>query len=221
MKWFLRITQKTKIALLFAAIFVLILSKNYFDRKNISDLGNTFTAVYEDRLMAESYIFQISDHLYGKKILLDKSFKNTADADATLACESEEKIQVLIADFAKTKLTAQESAVFSNLKSNISELHRYEHNLNAALNNGIRDAGLKNAWDEHFQRTMSDLNDLSGIQVQEGKELNANSERIIAQNTILTQFEFGMLVLIGVMIQVLLFASKVIFPKTTQRHHLN
>ena len=71
MKWAFTIRQKAKAALILGVVFLMILGKNWYDERNVAKLGNSFASVYEDRLVVESYIYQLSDHLYQKKIMLD------------------------------------------------------------------------------------------------------------------------------------------------------
>lgn len=221
MKWSIGTKQKIKTAWLFAFVFILILMKNLLDKKNVSDLGDTFAAVYEDRLLAESYLFKISDQLYRKKILLEKAYKNSTKLGPEIVEEAEKKILALVADFEKTKFTKAESRVFKTMKENIAELHEYEDRLSRESSMGIHDVGLKNIVDDHFYQTVQSLHNLSEIQLDEGKDLNEDSRKIIAGNTILTNFEFGLLILVGILVQALIFASKAIFPKTLQNHHMN
>jgi hypothetical protein len=71
MKWAFTIRQKAKAALILGVVFMLILTKNWLDERNVAKLGISFASVYEDRLVVESYIYQLSDRLYQKKSLLD------------------------------------------------------------------------------------------------------------------------------------------------------
>jgi hypothetical protein len=66
MKWIYRIQQKLPIAFLLAIILAGVFIKNMVERNSVSDLGDSFASVYEDRLLVESYIYQLSDRLYKK-----------------------------------------------------------------------------------------------------------------------------------------------------------
>jgi hypothetical protein len=71
MKWAYSIEQKIKAAMGLTVIFVFLFIKNVSDKHHFNELGDSFSAVYEDRLMAESYIYELSNHLSRKKLLVD------------------------------------------------------------------------------------------------------------------------------------------------------
>ncbi|MCB0634871.1 MAG: hypothetical protein KDD15_34300, partial [Lewinella sp.] len=60
MKWTYSIKNKTTAAILLAAILGLTMLTNLLQRKRFQELEHSFTSIYEDRLLAESYLF----HLY-------------------------------------------------------------------------------------------------------------------------------------------------------------
>lgn len=220
MKWFINLRQRNKIALLFAFVFALILVKNALDKKQVTDLGKTFSAVYEDRLLAESYIYRISDQLYREKLQFDKAYKK-GDAGFFENAPFAEAITSLVADFDKTRLTEEESRVFKSLKFSISHLHILQELVNDDMKQGVQNQSNKQQLDDHFDHTLSCLNALSEIQVREGKGLNESSMKIVAGNAILTQFELAFLVIVGILIQTLIFASRGILPGKVVDHTLN
>ena len=57
MKWAYSIQQKFKAAALLAIVFVLVLISNLSGRYQMHKLSDSFSSVYEDRLVVESYIY--------------------------------------------------------------------------------------------------------------------------------------------------------------------
>lgn len=216
MKWGYTVTQKTKAAALLVLVFVVVLAKNIIDRNNVLELGDSFSAVYRDRLMAESYIYHFSDHLYQKKLLLTNN--NQADAGVKQMLERHNKeINQIIVKYEETNLTEIESNYFKELKKNL-------HDLVALENNYLENASssTKQLFDQQFTVALNNLNQLSAIQTAEGKKLMEGSKKIISESTLLTKLELAILIIIGLIIQVLILASGSLVPKTQPRnHHLN
>ncbi|MGZ5304119.1 MAG: MCP four helix bundle domain-containing protein, partial [Bacteroidia bacterium] len=121
MQWIYSIKPKHKAALILAVVFIMVLGNNILSKRNVTDLGSSFSSVYEDRLLVESYIYKLSDLLYRKKIILDKAIS----PEALLSQENNlqnhhAQINILLSDYEKTKLTQTETIVFESLKSNIA-----------------------------------------------------------------------------------------------------
>ncbi len=206
-----------------AVVLVLVLAKNMMDSKNVTKLGSSFAAVYEDRLLVESYIYQLSGHLYQKKMLVDNSFY--AETDHGLLPEklmgNNSAILGLLEKYEKTELTRDEARYFSAFKQNLQELRALENQFVLQPAVGQERLQAKNLMDAQYREAASHLNYLSHIQVAEGKRLNEQSKQIIAGSAILTQFEFALIIAIGVMIQMLVFASKSKLSKFPQNPMLN
>jgi hypothetical protein len=64
------VQQKLKLASALIVILVLVLINNRWENKNISELGDTFSSVYKDRLLVENYIFKLATATQEKKYLL-------------------------------------------------------------------------------------------------------------------------------------------------------
>lgn len=224
MKWAFGIRRKISAALLLTAIFVLIFIKNMVDSQNVTALGNSFSSVYEDRLMVESYIFRLSEHLFRKKIMIDTTMAGTADLSEVkgLVAAHNKAIAYIIAEYEKTKLTEAEDHFFKEFKQNILDLSTLEERYFQRLSdNDAAVAGVKDLITAEFNSASINLGQLSSIQIREGKLLNEHSQKIVAGSSILTQFEMGILIAIGLMIIVLVFESSSIFSKSAQKQSLN
>src|SRR5690606_32640268 len=101
--------------------------KNLVDSNNVAQLGNSFSSVYEDRLVVESYIYRMSEHLFRKKFMLDTcSSAASAVRIQPVVEEYNARIAALIGDYEKTKLTEAEAAYFSAFKENVANLEIHE-----------------------------------------------------------------------------------------------
>lgn len=224
MKWAHTIQQKTKIAFWSTLVLVLIFAKNWMDKSNVITLDHSFASVYDDRLVAESYIFQLSDHLYQKKITISSCY----NADTQQGLEGQIKahhyaIAKIISDFEKTKLTPTESMYFGHLKENLSSLNAMEDQYLSAISmeDSQKISGALLKLQESFDVVLLNLNQLSKIQLSEGQLLKEQSKQIAAGSTLLTQFELVVIVGIGILIQILIFASRSNYPKVPQKFNLN
>lgn len=223
MKWAFGIRRKISTALLLTAIFVLVFVKNMVDNQNVTALGNSFSSVYKDRLMVESYIFRLSEHLFRKKIMIDTTVAGTADVSSVkhLVVGHNEAIASIIAEYEKTRLTEAEDRYFKEFKQNIHGLDVLEERYFQKLSDNEDAAAVKDLISNEFNSASVNLGQLSSIQILEGRLMNEHSQKIVAGSSILTQFEMGILIAIGLMIIVLVFESSSIFSKSVQKQSLN
>ncbi len=220
MKWIYLIQQKAQVAFLLALVLFGVFVKNVLDRNNVADLGDSFSSVYKDRLLVESYIYKLSDQLYQKQILFDQCSQQQSDRDqfSLIIGRHNATINSLIQEYEKTKLTDQESIYFDAFKENINQMETIESQY---LQSYTDFATVNTSMDHQFRIAGDYLEQLSSIQIAEGKSMADRSIRIVAGSSILTQFELAMIIIIGLIIQALIFASNSLTPKTLQNHQLN
>jgi|SRR5690606_37230332 len=222
MKWAYSIRRKISAALLLAAIFVLLFVKSMIDNSHVNTLANSFSSVYEDRLVVESYIYKMSEHLFRKKIMIDSSKTQSALVAIKPRIDHyNQSILEIIAAYQKTKLTTDEDLYFDNLKGNIEQLISLENSYFDEVGRGGRPDAIKVQIDKQFNQASEFLDQLSRIQLSEGKLLNETSQKIVAGSSLLTQFEIGILIAVGLMVFVLIFESTAIFSKTARNQSLN
>lgn len=132
-----------------------------------------------------------------------------------------QSILEIIAAYQKTKLTTDEDLYFDNLKGNIEQLISLENSYFDEVGRGGRPDAIKVQIDKQFNQASEFLDQLSRIQLSEGKLLNETSQKIVAGSSLLTQFEIGILIAVGLMVFVLIFESTAIFSKTARNQSLN
>jgi len=222
MKWGYSIRRKISAALLLMAIFVLLFVKNMLDSKNVSQLGSSFSSVYEDRLLVESYIYRMSEHLFRKKIIIDTAEHVTSALEVKPVVEQYNRsIGELIDAYEKTKLTDAERVYFSDFKKNIRKLAAFENEYFRMIEEDQSDPQAKRRIDTQFNLASNNLDKLSAIQISEGKILHDNTQKIVAGSSILTQFETGILIAVGLMVLVLIFESTTILTSAARKQSLN
>lgn len=221
MKWAFSIQQKFKAAALLAIVCVTILITNLLGRQHIDKLGSSFSSVYEDRLVVESYIYKLSNHLYQKKLLLDNCAGQPDTQVSTHFGIHNTAISDLLVDYEKTRLTDEEEVCFRKFKANVAALQHLERQYFRNASGNPQRSDTRSQIEEQFATASSNLHQLSLIQLKEGKLLADQSQRIVAGSSLLTSFEMAVLIAIAIILQVLVLASKPVISRITQRSSLN
>ena len=209
MNWTFFINKKlTASALLFAVIGVIVLT-NIHENRQTGRMNAAISSIYQDRMLAESYIFLYADHLQN----IGSLAANTALADPART-ESIQKEMLAIVDLNKaysaTYLTKEEATHFKQLGRHFTSI---------AANT---QTGNFNQVRVEADDAQDDLHHLSAIQVSEAEELMQEIRSASASMSVGTRFEIVVLIIIGLIIQALIFASKSISSKTfPQQPHLN
>ena len=201
--------RKLKVAIILTVIIVMIFGKNVLERKNFNELGDTFVSFYEDRLIVESYIFSISEKLFRIKLLVNHcEFESDYSHVIDEISQYEKDILFLVEDFESTKLTTMEEEFLTDFKKIIMEnLRIAEYALLYSEETGINIKPVKE-YNAYIERAISDLEKLSQIQIDEGKKLAMNSDKVVNRSRIWAQFEVAALVILLVIIYLLIYTSR-------------
>jgi len=192
------VQQKLKLASALIIILVLVLINNRWENKNINELGETFSSVYKDRLLVENYIFKLAVATQEKKYLLTQYGKNQDLDIRNEVSFLNTQIDSLLSDYQNTYLTAAENEVFNKYLENNQQLRSIEHSPKIAVSQ------LNNLYDQNIEI----LNTLSKIQMKVGEDLYNNSRSIVTSNASLSYLELGLLIILGLISQALIFNSK-------------
>ncbi len=186
--------NKVKWVLGILIIFVLILATNLIDRNNFLQVKDSVITIYEDRLVANDLLFEMSKLIQEKEVAivtLDSTFflnkNNQVNTD----------IQDLVSRFEQTKLTMEEGKVFTDFKANLEALQKSEtafirskFSQNTTLANQVGD--LK-----------ENLYKLSKIQLSEGGRQTSISKKAIDSVELFTHMEIYFLVVLAILIQII------------------
>lgn len=221
MKWAYSIQQKFKAAMLLAIVCVIVLITNLSGRYHMDELSDSFSSVFEDRLVVESYIYLISDHMYQKKMVLDNcSELASADFDSKISAHNE-AISRLLVSYEKTLLTEEEAICLQDFKGNIATLQGLESQYLQSLREEAQSSTAHSLLDEHFALASANLRQLSHIQIVEGRALNDSSQRIVQSSSLLTSFEMVLLICIAIILQIIVLASRPVISQTWQQSNMN
>ncbi len=195
MKWAYHVKDKMKAAAVLLLIIVLILVNNISNRKTFSRLNESIASIYKDRLMPATYIFQLTDHLYQKK-LLDSEEKSAGELTVN-ALMHDTAIATLVKTYEMTYLTASEKEQWKLFKQH---LENYDTLVSTSEKN-------ERAINGAFDKVLQSLNALSEIQAKEGSQLFKISSLNINGTIIMSQLEIALLLILGIFALVLVSAN--------------
>lgn len=176
--------KKRYIVLGFVLVLILTIVVNKINtEKNVKRLSRTSEEIFEDRLLPESYIYQLTELFYNKKLLL-KKIQDTATHEKEFLKQTFEIIQ-LAEKYALTRLTEKEKTAFQNLAENIGLLQQAE---NVRLRKGNNGGEIERICDH----SLLQIKILSSIQVAEGKRLKESGARITSSSEISGQLEWAL-----------------------------
>ncbi len=200
MNWEFTTAQRIRTGAALAVVFLLIMATNVIDSQHFTIVQNSLTSVYEDRLLAKNYLYKISRQMQIKReILQDMAPDEEAIAVNRTANDS---IRVLIDKYASTNPSGRASRLFESLQKDLTSLLSYEEDLGESINAELPSLSTT---DHYYAAIFKDLDDLSEIQVGEGKREVDFSNRSIDNSNFIAKLEIGALILIGVVLQVLIF----------------
>ena len=187
--------NKAKWVLGILIVFVLIVATNLIDRNNFIRVKDSVTTIYEDRLIAKDIIFDMSKLIHEKEVAIlstDSVFFNSSNKVVN------NSLQELLLKFEQTKLTKEENQIFSNLKEDVFVLKGLEDNY-------LQDNRTnKSKYLNQIKVVKGDLNDLSDIQIDEGKRQMFISKKAIDTVDLFTQIEIYLLIFLAIVIQIII-----------------
>ena len=179
------------------ALCLLVLLSNYLDRLHTTNVKNSISTMYEDRLIVEDYILKMTTNVYQIRELLnsdiESSQKDIAVSNLTLDFKN------IFIVYSKTRLTKTEKATAVELIDNFRKLERI------LLNN-------KNVPVIYTDKILSNLNKLSAIQLDESKLIMEQVESQYATIKTSSQFAFAIIIIILMVLQVLVFSGDSLIP---------
>jgi len=216
MKWLYSIRHKFRFALLLAFVITLVVWNNIQEKNRLEILGQSFSSVYEDRLLVESYIYRLSEHIHHKQLLTGRIIRNSEQVAPGAFEAHHTPVRELLRNYEKTRLTEQEEALFSSFKSRMEALflleaeyaHTGNRQLYAAMELELAEASML-------------LDKLSDIQVTEGKNLAETSRRMVMSGASSSRFEMALVIVIALIILALLAFSGSALPRFDQQARLN
>ena len=195
-----KLGYKHRIGLLLLTLIAVLLLNSASVSRDFNDVQLSVTSIYKDRLLASTYIFDITDQLYQKRMLLEHGdTRNDVQAiDASIA--------KLIAKYETTFLTREERLYWTDFKQELSSYN---------AQSGLGQTGTE------FTQIISSLKKLSDIQAGEGNSLFKNTSRIVSASSLHTYLETCIALLIAALTLSIIGNSKMRFGQPQPNPSLN
>lgn len=202
------IQKKLTASILLLVIFAVLIITNQAEKRHSSQISEAASSLYKDRLVVESYIFSYYRHLHHiKEVVADAELSESQK----IAVIQSQTLQIAQIDalYLKTVLTKNEREYFSEFHQNCSAIAELTEIGNLG---GVAQVSAKN---------LEILDALSAIQLYEGQVQMDNVGRITSASSLYSQLEMGMLVVIALIIQALVFSSRKFKESAATRISLN
>lgn len=180
--------QRFNISLALLVVFALILGTNLLDKNHFNTAQTALASIYEDRLVAQNYIFQITTIIHEKELRLNDP------SNLSRKKKDYQKLEELIEAFSNTELTAEENRQFISLQNHLKELKKMD-----------RDSIVPNQKGQIFHKLKNDLNQLSETQINEGRNNTQLAQKSLNTNLLLSNLEIGFLIVIGMLLLFVIF----------------
>ncbi|MBN8693544.1 MAG: hypothetical protein J0L69_10125 [Bacteroidetes bacterium] len=213
MKGFYAIRHKGRIAFLLLMLIVIEVFNNSSQSNNFLQLENAFKEVYADRLIVQDYIYSMSEKIHVQKYGLMSEDSNNLE----LILRDEKAIEDLINQYELTKLTDNEKVVLTNFKKNVREFELLAVNYVKE-----RDTLLdKQTCLRQADIVLADLEELNKIQLSRSNKINNESVKIVSFAGTISQLNWALIIVIGLIIQMIVFSSGSAYPKVNQNEFMN
>ncbi len=176
-------------------VFFLIVATNLIDRDNFIRVKDSIVTIYEDRLVAQGLILDLSTLIREKELAIAVSDAAFFEERNT-AVNSE--IDGLIARYAATRLTDHEKNVFNRLQANLKSLNNLESSP------GLLQSDNSSNYKVQIGLIGQNLKELSEIQIEEGRNQTLLSKEVIKTVELYTRLEIYLLIFLAVLVQILI-----------------
>lgn len=193
MKWTYSIRNKLIASLALLVLCLLVLISNYNDREHTREVKETINTMYKDRLMAESYIMNLTVYMYALKEAYALE-ENTGIKNELIQKEIFNKISTTSKLYDQTVFTKDESIKYGLYNDYLSKLQT-DTNINIIQKKDV----LNNA--------LTVLSELSSIQLDESKRIIKKTEQLYESGKLTSDFAIVVIIVLLIVLQALVFAA--------------
>ncbi|WP_375583377.1 hypothetical protein [Cyclobacterium xiamenense] len=199
MKWTYTVKHKLTAASLLFGVILLVMATNVNQRSQIAELETAFEAIYRDRLVAESYILNFSEKLHLLQLTINEPGSSLLQKQQ-VANQLLSEIDTLNRLYQETRLTEEEAKYFLHFTG-----------LTKEMDLRLKEGDLASE-ETMIQSAFMDLHVLSQIQLAEADKIKSRTDRIFHRGSLVSQLEMVILIVMGLLIQALLFTSSATRP---------
>lgn len=193
MKWTYSIKNKLIASLALLVLCLLVLLSNYNDRQHSREVKDTINTMYKDRLVAESYLMNLTVYMYALKEAYTLEL-NTKLLNANIVNEIFSKINYTTNLYNATVFTKEESTKYTYFNAYLSKIR---NDLNINSNQKI----------ELVNNALIVLSELSAIQLEESKLIVNKTDKLYESGKLSSDFALAVIVVILIVLQALVFAA--------------
>lgn len=186
------IYNRINIGLALTIVFLLVFATNRIDKNHFETVQNALITLHTDRVVAQDFIYKMNTIIYKKQLHFVKGSLSNVHQDLNTG------FYTLLENFSNTKLTSKEAAIFDRLQVDFDKLILSEKE-------SLESSKRKNEIINSLNIIKIDLVNLSEIQISESKQLTSIAQKSLDANNLISKFEIGFLILIGLLIQFTIF----------------
>jgi hypothetical protein len=195
MKVLKKYSNKTKAAFVLLVVMLIILLSNFNTLQNSKKTNENINTIYNDRLVVARYIFQYANEIHFIKAnVIETELKDSHKKNQiSIAIKNIQNIDKL---YLETALTPNEKKYFAAFLASCSAISKQSQNKNWHQVNRSSNQALQT------------LEQLSQIQIEEGKSKLSNSNILYNGNNTLGELQIALLVILGGFTLYLLIVKK-------------
>lgn len=225
MKWAFAIQRKIRVAIALATLMLFIIIFSLLESYNINRITKSFNSIYEDRLIPAVDLYSIANHIHNKRIqLFTFLYTNELnEKEIRLYLENtNSSLDSLISKYERTRLVKAETDHLQNLKKNLKDFQRDEVMLinSAMLNKEVAQNLYLSSTGKLYGELDKDLGQLTKVQSEIGKELLSESLKTQTSSSFITQLQFAITIILGIIIMILIMTGKQVMVKQ-EKYKLN
>lgn len=190
------LAQKFRSGFAILTVFILVVSTNQLDKQYYDTIKTTMKSIFEDRLVAKGYLYELNTLFLQKHITVLES-----DSAGMVDVSQNEQINLLIDEIEKRDLTDQEELRLKSFKRQWETLMTLE----GQMNNGNEREDLVDEYCDQLKNMEQRLSELAQLQIGEGESMIRSAQLSTEKNEFLSQIELILIILLGIVIQFLIF----------------
>ncbi len=180
-------SEKIRTILGLVMVILLVFITNQMDKKHFEDVQGTITTIYEDRVVAQYDLFQLTNLLYDHQMRMREG--------EIVAFDKNGEVNRVITEYGQTTLTKREEEIFGRLKENLNKL------------SGSDFIPQGPTTETTFERIHENLEELSAIQVKESKTLKIQAQDSLDSSNLMSNMEMIIIIIFGIVLQFVLFSG--------------
>lgn len=180
-------SEKIRTVLGLVMVILLVFITNRLDQEHFEEVQNTITTIYEDRVVAQWDLIQLTNLIYNVQMKM-------GDGEL-VSLDSTGELERVLNEYGQTTLTKRENEIFGRLKENLNKLSAP----------GVIPQG--SATINTFERIHENLEELSEIQVKESRSLKIQAQESLDSSNLMSNMEMILIIIFGVVLQFVLFSG--------------